>query len=130
MVSRSDFADFYFSDQLKEQIRSDILREVNVSFEEAKADLFEQVKNESERHRRVYVAQAEELTRQLLKLREELDFIRELVVDANYQRNSNDDIVSNLQKRFDALEIQLRTIEEKALGKESAPEIPAGGRKL
>ncbi|MDR2905178.1 MAG: hypothetical protein LBU73_04410 [Helicobacteraceae bacterium] len=129
MIGRREFANFYISDSLKEEIRAEIMRDINASFEAAKTELFEQVQRESERQRKLYTAQVEEIARQLAKIKEELDFVRELVVDANYLRNSNADVVAGLKKELDALTDRLKTLENAAL-KETPPEIPQGERKL
>ncbi|GHS89488.1 hypothetical protein FACS189487_09790 [Campylobacterota bacterium] len=129
LVNHRDFVNFYISDKIKQDIRDEILRDVNISFEDAKAELYEQVRGESERQRRLYVAQIEEISRQLVKIKEELDFVRELVVDANYLRNSNIDVVSTLQKEVDALRERLKTLEGAATDT-APPETPQGGRKL
>lgn len=130
MVGRDDFVNFYYSSQLKEEIRAEILREVNASFEAAKEELFEQIKTESDRQRRLYTAQTDELSRQIIKLKEELSFMRELVVDANYQRNSKEDVVTLLQKKLDDIEAKVGELSKQFSGEMPAPEIPNGGRQL
>ncbi|GHS85047.1 hypothetical protein FACS1894103_6300 [Campylobacterota bacterium] len=130
MVGHSDFINFYYSSQLKEEIRAEIMHEVNASFEAAKNDLFEQIKSESDRQRRLYTAQTDELSRQIIKLKEELNFMRELVVDANYQRNSKEDIVTALQKKLDDIEAKVGELNKQFTGEMPNPEIPSGGRQL
>ncbi|MDR3347081.1 MAG: hypothetical protein LBN32_00550 [Helicobacteraceae bacterium] len=130
MVDRGDLEDFYLSDHLKEEIKAEIMADMNLSFEGAKADLYTIIQAESERHRMLYTAQTDELSRQMIKLREELDFLRELVVDANYQRNSNDDVVIDLRKRFETIENRLDELIKSISDNKGAPEAPAGGRKL
>ncbi|MDR0747044.1 MAG: hypothetical protein LBE89_04035 [Helicobacteraceae bacterium] len=129
MATQRDFIDFYASSDLVEQIRAHIMQEMNGSIEAIRAELIEQAREDGERHRRVVAAQSEELSRQIAKLREELDFLRELVVDINYQRNSRDDTITLLQKRVDELEARLNAIDTNNTGS-PPPEIPAGGRKL
>lgn len=129
MVRRSDFVDFHASSDLVEQIKAQIMREMNGSIETIRAELIEQAREDGERYRRVVAAQSEELSRQIAKLKEELDFLRELVVDINYQRNSRDDAITLLQKRVNELETRLIGLETNSTGL-PPPEIPAGGRKL
>ncbi|MGE4294408.1 MAG: hypothetical protein AB7E49_01750 [Campylobacterales bacterium] len=130
MIEHRDFVEFYLSTKLKEQIKAELLVEMNLTVEQAKVFLGEQIREESERHRRLYAAQMEEFARQIASLKEEVDFLRELVVDANYQRNSNDDVVALLQKRFEELEMQLSELEKKQAGTPPPPPVPQGGQKL
>ncbi|MDR2034803.1 MAG: hypothetical protein LBP89_09315 [Helicobacteraceae bacterium] len=130
MVSSRDLADFYLSDRLKEEIKAAITADINASLEGAKTELLERLRAENERSRRFDVAQIEELSRQIAKLKEEIDFARELAVDSNYMRNSNDDIVFNLQKRFDEINDRIKAIELKVNQEPTPPELPVGGRKL
>jgi chromosome segregation ATPase len=131
MVEHRDFVEFYISTHLKEELKAELIEEMGLSIEQAKERLLEQIKEESERHRRLYIAQVEEFDRQLKSLSEEVEFLRELVVDANYQRNSNDDLVARLQEQVRDLEERLMDLQ--ALvdeDREEAPPMPQGGQEL
>ncbi|MDR0664011.1 MAG: hypothetical protein LBF86_00595 [Helicobacteraceae bacterium] len=129
-VSQRDFANFYLSEKAKEEFKAEIIADLNLSFESAKAELLNMVKSENERLRQLRATQNDELFSVISKLKDEVEFIRELAVDANYMRNSNDDIIAGLQKRIDELSERVKALEATINNKEPQPEIPTGGRKL
>jgi polyhydroxyalkanoate synthesis regulator phasin len=129
-VSQRDFADFYFSSKAKEEIKAEIIADLNLSFEATKAELQDFVKSENERQRKLHAAQNEELSAVISKLKDEIEFIRELAVDANYMRNANDDAVMGLQKNIDELNNRLKALEASIKNEAPQPEIPSSGRKL
>lgn len=130
MISKKDFVDFYLSSEIKEQIKKELRDELNISLEGAKQFLSEAIKEESEKHRKLYYTQTEEFARELASLKEEVNFLRELVVDANYQRNSNNDQLMQIKSRFDELENRIKEIEKKDPARKEEPAIPEAGQKL
>ena len=130
MISHRDFVDFYLSSQLKEQIKAELIEEMGLSIDQAKEQLLAQIQEESERHRRLYLVQVEEFVNQLGALQEEVEFLRELVVDANYQRNSNDDLLARIQEKLEALQLQVVDLEKIAKDEAQTPPIPQGGQRL
>ncbi|MDR2639245.1 MAG: hypothetical protein LBC09_05360 [Helicobacteraceae bacterium] len=129
-VSRSDFTNFYLSGKVKEEIKAEIIADLNLSFEATKTELLDFIKTENERQRQLHAAQNKELSGMISGLKEEIEFARELAVDANYMRNSNGDTVMNLQKRIDELDERIKALEAAIKNEAPPPEIPAGGRKL
>lgn len=130
MIEHRDFVEFYLSTKLKEQIKAELMDEMNLTVEKAKVFLGQEIRKESEHHRRLYSAQMEEFARQIASLKEEVDFLRELVVDANYQRNSNDDVIALLQKQVESIQSQILELEKKQAGTPPPPQMPQGGQKL
>lgn len=130
MVKAKDFADFYLSSQIKEEIKNELRDELNISLEGAKQYLSEAIKDESEKHRKLYYTQVEEFARDLAALKEEVNFLRELVVDANYQRNSNDDALMQIKTRFEELEEKLAKLEKESKITDEEPKIPDAGARL
>lgn len=127
MLTSKDFADFYLSSHIKEQVKNEIKKDLNISIEGAKVYLAEAIKEESEKHRKLYYAQVEEFAKDLATLKEEINFLRELVVDANYQRNSNDDALVQIKENFQEL---LKRIEKLESATKETPKIPDAGQKM
>lgn len=130
MLTSRDFSEFYLSTHLKEEITKELRNELNISIEGAKIYLSEAIKEESEKHRKLYYTQVEEFARDLAALKEEVSFLRELVVDANYQRNSNDDVLLRIRESFEELEKRFEKLEKESKPQEDKPEIPDAGQKL
>ncbi|MDR1451433.1 MAG: hypothetical protein LBI57_03750 [Helicobacteraceae bacterium] len=129
-VSKRDFTDFYLSSAMKDEIKAEIVSDLNLTLDAAKTELLNQIKSETELHQRLRNTQIDEIKSQLTKLKEEIDFARELAVDANYMRNSNADVVATLQKRVEELDERLKTLEALIKNETPQPEIPESGRKL
>ena len=131
MISQRDFVEFYISTHLKEQLKAELTEALGLNIEQAKEQLLAQIQEESERHRRLYITQVEEFDQQLRSLSEEVEFLRELVVDANYQRNTNEDVIAQLQRKTRALEEQLKSLRQMVdEEQEQTPTMPHGGQEL
>ncbi len=131
MISQRDFVEFYISTHLKEQLKAELTEALGLNIEQAKEQLLAQIQEESERHRRLYITQVEEFDQQLRSLSEEVEFLRELVVDANYQRNTNEDVIAQLQRKTRALEEQLKSLRQMVdEEQEQTPAMPHGGQEL
>ncbi len=112
-VKSGDIVSFTASDNIRELIKQDVIRDLNLTYENVKSSMEKEVEAKFERAQNIYKSEVLALQKEVKLLKEEVDLFRDMIVDTNYQRNLRDDKVNLLIKRVEELQQRVETLEEK-----------------
>jgi len=127
MINYQQMKSFKLSPEARTALRNEIRLEVDRTVAKLRDSIEKQMQRDLERIRNANSAELDRLREENAKLTKELTFLRELVVETNYQRNLREDRYKQLKSEFEALKEELKTLQGK-----KAPALPAAqsGEKL
>lgn len=114
-VKSSDISSFVISADIKEQLKREIVKDLNMTFESVRDSLEISIQKEFKRSKNIYKAEVLSLQKEVKVLKEQVSLFKDMIVDTNYQRNVRDDRVKMLLKTVDEMDERLKLLENKKL---------------
>ncbi|MGP1560663.1 MAG: hypothetical protein ACTTIC_01075 [Helicobacteraceae bacterium] len=103
-IAKGDFKDFTSSEDLKAEIKAEVVRDLNLTVGEVKKELDEIIQKSFLRNKNLYEKDMNLLKQELSNVKQELELIKNTLIDLNYQRNLRDDRIRILEQKVKDLE--------------------------
>jgi vacuolar-type H+-ATPase subunit I/STV1 len=112
-IKSKDMSSFAMGGSLKDQIKAEIMLDINVTFGLFKQDLERNLIEKFKRSEHTFKSDVIALKKEVKLLQEQITLFKDMIVDTNYQRNVRDDRVRLLMESTKEIEQRLNKLENK-----------------
>lgn len=112
-VTTKDISNFTMSATVQEQIKREIIGDINASFIRFRQELEKNLDTKFKNSEHSFKLDVVALKSEVKLLKEQISLFKEMIVDTNYQRNVRDDKVRLLLDSVKEIEKRLNALEEK-----------------
>lgn len=125
-VDRSDAKSFFASKNIKNEIKNEIIRDLNLTFDRVQKTIDKRIQREFLRTKNAYEEDIKSLRLEITQIKKEVTLLKKINIDLNYNRNLRDDRLSQIEVLLKTIEKRIRDLE----GKKDPPKKEKDGEKI